>query len=173
MIRRGLLASAGAAAISGPARAAHELRPWPRDRMVPRWSVTDLDGRLWNTRTTAGQVLLLNFWASWCEPCRVEMPSLEWLLQRRAADGLRVLAVNHKEGAPAVSRFLAASPLALPVALDGDGDAARSFGVRVLPSTVLIDRLGRPHATLVGEFDWAGDEAQALLQPILGSARRS
>jgi thiol-disulfide isomerase/thioredoxin len=137
--------------------ASHEVRPWPPGRPAPSVTMTDLKGR----------AVLLNFWATWCEPCRAEIPSLELLAQRHEGQGLAVLAVNFKETRSTVERFLRASPLELPVVLDSEGAAASAWGVRVLPSTVLIDRRARPRGVVLGELNWAGSVARALVEPLL------
>lgn len=147
--------------------ASHEVRPWPPGRPAPSVTMTDLEGKSWTLADLKGRAVLLNFWATWCEPCRAEMPSLELLAQRHEGQGLAVLAVNFKETRSTVERFLRASPLELPVVLDSEGAAASAWGVRVLPSTVLIDRRARPRGVVLGELNWAGSVARALVEPLL------
>jgi thiol-disulfide isomerase/thioredoxin len=120
-----------------------------------------------------GRPVLLNFWATWCEPCREEMPSLQALARRHESDALAVLMVNYRESESTIRRFLERTPLALPVLLDRDGSAARDWTSRVFPTTVLIDRSGRPRHQVVGAVDWAGDDARQWLRELLagGSAR--
>jgi len=149
------------------ASAAHEVRPWPPGRPAPLRSMTDLDGKAWTLDDLKGRAVLLNFWATWCEPCRAEMPSLELLAQRYGEDGLAVLAVNFKESKSAIERFLRSTPIGLNIVLDTAGDAANAWGVRVLPSTVLIDRKARPRGVVLGELDWAGPVARALVEPLM------
>jgi thiol-disulfide isomerase/thioredoxin len=157
--------------LAAPARAAdgqgHVVRPWPRERPVPRLGLADLDGRSWELSALKGRPVLLNFWATWCEPCRAEMPSLDRLARRQAGEGLAVFAVNYQEGEARIREFLDAVHVSLPVLLDRDGVAARQWTPRVFPSTVLIDRSGQPLSTVIGEFDWGGAEAAALLGPLL------
>jgi thiol-disulfide isomerase/thioredoxin len=111
--------------------------------------------------------VLLNFWASWCEPCRQEMPSLEWLAVRRRDQGLQVMAINFRETDAAVRRFLEPMAFSLPVLRDRDGAAAKAFGVRVFPSTVLIDRRGRARSVVVGECDWESPAAERWLAAVI------
>ena len=175
--RRRLLGAAlgGTAAawfgLAAPARAAdgegHVLRPWPRERPVPRLGLADLDGRSWELSELKGRPVLLNFWATWCEPCRAEMPSLDRLARQQAGEGLAVFAVNYQEGEGRIREFLETVRVSLPVLLDRDGLAARQWTPRVFPSTVLIDRHGQPQSTVIGEFDWGSAEAAALLGPLL------
>lgn len=121
----------------------------------------------WSLAEAKGRPVLLNFWASWCEPCRAEMPSLELLAQRHEADGLLVLAVNHRETDAAIRRFLQAMPISLPIARDADGATSRSFGVRIFPTSVLIARDGRAAFSVIGELDWTGAQARQWIAPLL------
>ena len=114
-----------------------------------------------------GQVVVLNFWASWCEPCRAEMPSLELMAERHKGDRLQVLAVNFRETDGTIRRFLEQTDFSLPILRDADGAAARAWQVRIFPSTVVIGRDGRAAFTVVGEVDWGGAEARAWIAPLL------
>jgi thiol-disulfide isomerase/thioredoxin len=173
MQRRSLLRGLGSAAFAGAsgtslAQQGFELRPWRGPR--PALDLPDTTGRRWRLEALQGRVVLVNFWASWCEPCRAEMPSLEQLA-RRQRDDLEVLAVNFKESAGSVQRFLERTPLDLPVLLDEDGATARAHGVRVFPSTVVVDREGRGVLVVVGEMDWQGAAARELIEPLLARRR--
>lgn len=144
-------------------------RPWPAGRPTPPLALAAFEGPAWTMADARGQVLLLNFWASWCEPCRAEMPALELLAERHQADRLAVIAVNHRETDAAIRRYLAQWPITLPIVRDPDGAAARAYGVRVFPTTVVIGRDGRAAFTVVGEVDWTGAEARRWLAPLLKS----
>ena len=172
--RRQWLAAAGAAvavAVPGLARAAHIVRPWPANKPAPELALTDLDGKAWSLAALKGRPVLLNFWASWCEPCRAEMPSLELLQTRHEKAGLVILSVNYQEPLPKIRRFLEKLPFSLPILLDRDGEAAAAWTPRVFPSTVLIDRSGAPRSTVIGELDWLGDSARTLVDPLLAPAK--
>lgn len=150
---------------------AAQRRPWPARQPTPALTLPSHEGPPWTLAQARGKPVLLNFWASWCEPCRSEMPSLELLAQRHEAQGLQVMAVNFRETDSAVKRFVESTQLSLPILRDADGAAARAFGVRVFPSTVGIDRHGRTLFVVVGEVDWLGAQARQwtapLLQPLL------
>jgi thiol-disulfide isomerase/thioredoxin len=146
------------------------VRPWPKGRRAPRLELRDLDGQVFSLAAVKGRVVLLNFWASWCEPCRAEIPSLESLAKRYGNEGLSVVAINYQEGEAGIRRFLQGTPFMLPILLDGDGAAARAWTPLVFPSTVVIGRDGRPAFTVVGEADWTSDDAQRSITPLLGSA---
>ena len=168
--RRALLAGLGLAAAGWPAlqaRAGYLVRPWAAGRAAPRLELTDLAGEPWSLAAFKGRAVVMNFWASWCEPCRAEMPSLELLAQRHESDGLVVVAINYKEQVRAIRRFLEVQPVTLPILLDRDGAAAGAWTPRVFPSTVLVDRAGQPRQVVVGELDWTGAAARELVEPLL------
>lgn len=161
------LAGVAAVALPGMARAGHMLRAWPEGKAVPPFALTDLDGKTWSLAALKGQPVLLNFWASWCEPCRSEMPSLELLATRHERAGMVVLAVNSKEAASVVKRFLDVQPLTLPILLDRDGATTAAWTPGVFPTTVLIDRQGVPRHSVLGDLDWMGPVARELVEPLL------
>ena len=152
-----------------PAAAAHVVRPWPAGRPVPAFELADLNGKRWRLEPLLGQVVVLNFWATWCEPCRTEMPSLEAMAARRAGSGVTVLTVNYKEAPDVIRRFLERFPIKLPILLDADGDATFDWTPRVFPSTVLIGRNRVPLHIVMGDLDWSGPEASALLEPMIAA----
>ncbi len=139
---------------------------------MPSLALVDLDGRAWSLGSLAGRVVLLNFWATWCEPCRLEMPSLEAAARAHRDAGLVVLAVNYKETAATIRSFLERMPYKATILLDADGDAATEWTPRVFPSTVLIGRDGKPVATVMGDLDWTGSEALGLIEPLLASPHK-
>lgn len=169
--RRSLLSAALAAALPVRGAAESEWRPWPRGRRMPPLELERLDGTPWRLDEVRGRVLLANFWASWCEPCRDEMPSLARLARRHAADGLEVAAINYREARPTIERFVARLALDGPLVMlrDREGAAAAAWTPRILPSTVVFDRRSRPAGVLVGEIDWDGPEAAALVGPLLAA----
>lgn len=156
-----------AALVAAPALAQSVRKTWPAHKPTPALELPQLDGTTWRLAAERGRPLLLNFWASWCEPCQAEMPSLERLAQSQRETGLRVMAVNYKEGEPAVKRFLTKMPLQLPVVRDADGAAARAFDIHIFPSTVGVDRQGRVRFIITGEFDWGGAAGIEAIRPLL------
>jgi thiol-disulfide isomerase/thioredoxin len=149
-------------AASGP-----QAVPWPRRRPTPALALPAWEAPPFTLAAARGQVLLLNFWASWCAPCRDEMPSLELLAQRHQGDRLQVLAVNFRETDAAIRRFIDQTSLTLPILRDTDGAAAKAWQVRIFPTTVAIGRNGRAAFSVVGEADWTGPAARAWIQPLL------
>ena len=113
------------------------------DRRSPRYDVTTLDGARLTTESLRGKVVLVNVWATWCGPCRAEMPLLEQMYERHRDAGLVILGLSVDRGpVEAVRRFVRARGVGYPIAVVGpDGD--RPFGgVRGYPTSLLIDRGG-------------------------------
>ena len=144
----------------------YDVRPWPLSQPTPALTGTDLAGKVWRLADLRGQAVLLNFWASWCELCRAEMPALQALAQRYGPQRLVVLTVNFKESAPKVAQFVQTTALTLPVLIDPAGDIAQRWGVTIFPTSVLIAADGRVRQSIRGEVDWAGRSAEAWLQPL-------
>lgn len=151
-----------------PVRAqGHELLPWPATRPRPALDAIDIQGHQWQWPALRGRAVLINFWATWCEPCLAEMPSLAQLARQMGPDRLMVLAVNVKEPEARIQRFVQQTGLTLPVLADPAGELTRAWGVTVFPSTVLVGADGRVRGVLRGELDWTGAQAQALIRPLL------
>jgi len=169
--RRHFLLAAATLATARLAAAQSVRHDWPRRTPAPAITLRLLDGSTWSLAAQRGHPVLLNFWATWCEPCRQEMPALAQLAERERASGLRVVTVNHRESQATVQRFVETTSLALPVALDVDGAVAKRFDARAFPTTVAIDAAGRVRFVVMGECDWTAAPGRGWLDEVLG--RRS
>jgi thiol-disulfide isomerase/thioredoxin len=118
-----------------------------------------------------GRVVLLNLWATWCGPCRAEMPALDRLQAMHQGDGLAVLAVSvDKGGSAAVQHFFEQRGLRnLTPYLDANGATVRAFGARRIPTTLIIDRDGNVVGSLVGPKQWDSPDTAALVRRYLES----
>jgi thiol-disulfide isomerase/thioredoxin len=118
-----------------------------------------------------GRVVLLNIWATWCGPCRSEMPSLDRLQAQHRHDGLAVLTVSvDSDGSLAVRRFFEQSGIRnLTPYLDADNATARAFGAHAIPTTLLIGRDGKVIGSIVGAMEWDSPDAVALIRHYLES----
>lgn len=158
----------GACGLAGGARAqGHDITEWPRQAATPALDVLDMAGRRVSLADFKGRVLVLNFWASWCEPCRAEMPTLQQLPEVLGEDRVAVLGLNFKEGPRRIAQFTRAAGVTLPVALDPHGEAARAWGVKVFPTTILIDPAGRARQRIRGEVDWSSPQALGWIDALL------
>jgi len=149
-----------------PALAAPAAEPAPSagaaSDVAPDFTVTDLAGNTVQLSDYRGQAVVLNTWATWCGPCRSEMPDLETFALKYADQGLVVLAVNVGESAEQVAGFIQQEGYTFPVLLDPTGDAvAQLYSVRGIPTTFFIDREGRIVDMKVGAMSLADMEQRA------------
>ena len=131
---------------------------------VPPFSLSDINGRevSLDRILEKNDVVILNFWTTWCGPCRLEMPQLERLYQELSESGLGIVAINVGEGVDRVRSYLAEKPVSFTVLLDEDELVSAEYGVRAFPTTVVLDAQGKvqrsstglqPYlSTLVGEM---------------------
>jgi len=111
---------------------------------MPAYKVSMLDGSTFDVAAERGHVVLLNVWATWCGPCRYEIPALEKLHQKYGDRGFKVVGISIDEGeSQPVKQFVTDNAVRYPVALDPDGKAANLFQTSVIPTSVLIDRKGK------------------------------
>jgi len=133
--------------------------------MALEFSLPDLQAK---TQSLAkGDVILLNFWATWCPPCRQEMPSMVELSKEYAAKGLKVVAVSVDRDGKALNDFVKEYQLPFLVLHDVDSTVAESYGVYRYPETFLIDREGRVQAHLVGAIEWMSAPMRAKIEGLL------
>ncbi|MBU0492502.1 MAG: TlpA family protein disulfide reductase [Chloroflexi bacterium] len=149
-----------------PALAAPAIVPAPsagaEPEMAPDFALQDLAGKTVHLSDYRGQAVVLNTWATWCGPCRAEMPDLEKLSVTYADRGLVVLAVNVGESQEQVAAFIQEQGYTLPVLLDTTAEAvAYPYRVRGIPTTFFIDREGRIVDTRVGAMSLAEMEQRA------------
>jgi len=157
-----VLAALAFAAAAGAA----ELKPWTGGA-TPPLVLQDLNGRTHRLADYRGKVVLVNFWATWCEPCREEMPSIERLRQSLAGTPFEVLAVNIGEPRGRIERFLEKMPLGFPVLLDRDSSAAKAWKARVVPATFLVGPDGRIRYVHYGELDWSSEPVRKRVAELL------
>ncbi|HVO25333.1 MAG TPA: TlpA disulfide reductase family protein [Candidatus Margulisiibacteriota bacterium] len=135
---------------------------------APDFSLRDLDGHVRHLSDFRGKVVFLNLWATWCPPCRMEMPSMERLHQRLRGKDFVMLAVSEDEtGAAAVQPFIQEMGLTFPVLLDTEGTLPSRYGVTGYPETFLIDRGGRVVHHTIGPEDWDSESVYRFLLQLL------
>ena len=135
-------------------------RPIRSGQEAPNFEATDISGKSWSLRALRGRPVLINFWATWCEPCRKELPALEGLA-RRTKGRVTVLTVNVDENEEAAKSFFPKGTN-LPVLLDNQRQAAKRFGAEKFPETFLLDSRGQLQH-LFFQADWSGPAAEACL----------
>jgi len=160
------------AALAGTGAAAAEpaavLRPWPGQQATPPLALVGLDGQAWDLARLRGQVVVVNFWASWCGPCVAELPVLGGLARREAWRGkVAVVGVNYKESLDAIQAFISSHPIPYPVLRDRSGAAFKAWTAGVMPTTVIVDRQGRARWRSVGEVNAADTRLQDTIDALL------
>jgi thiol-disulfide isomerase/thioredoxin len=142
------------------------LKPWSGGA-TPPLALRDLEGKVHRLADYRGKVVVLNFWATWCDPCREEMPSMQRLQDKLAGKPFAILAVDYGEGAPRVSDFLKTVPVRFTVLLDRDTSAATAWKVKVLPTTLVIDPEQKVHFVAVGDIGWDSEPVENEIRKLL------
>ena len=148
----GVILSASAAELLGPA---------------PDFTLPARDGGQVALSELEGQVVLLNFWATWCGPCRQEMPHLEALYERYRDLGFTLLGVNVEEDSSGADKFLKETPVTFPILFDPKSQVSKSYDVIAMPSTVLIDRAGNMRFIHHGYQPGYENEYQTQIRALL------
>lgn len=134
---------------------ASELAPVVPARPIPATVLPGIDGKLHNLAQHRGKVILVNFWASWCPPCRAEMPSIWRLKQKLGSSRFEVIAINIGEDADTIKAFMPNKLLRdFVVLLDRQGQVSRTWDVEFLPATFVVDSEGRIQYVLHGAAKW-------------------
>jgi len=134
---------------------------------APDFTLEDLSGKRVSLKQFRGRVVFLNFWATWCIPCREEMPAMEKLHRELKDDGLEVVAVNFKESNQQVRKFFEELGLTFTALLDKDGEVSREYGVWSLPLSYFIDRRGEFVGKAIGSRNWDSEAARNFFLGIL------
>ena len=137
-------------------------------------SLEDLSGRTWRLSDLKGKVIFINFWASWCGACVLEMPAMQGLHEHLKDRDFVMLAVDLQEPPGQVKRFLDIYKLTFTALLDKDGEVSRSFGIRSIPTTFIIDKDGAMIGKALGPRDWNHSDSRALFEHLMAEepARR-
>lgn len=140
-------------------------------QQAPDYEARILDGDVLRLASLEGDVVLLNVWATWCIPCTREMPGLEELHRRYAAEGLRVIgaSVDRSSAEGQVRRFVQERDITFTILLDPDETVSARFRTIAVPETILIDRSGVIAYRWIGEFDPLADEVQNRIRTLLAA----
>ena len=128
---------------------------------APDFTLERMDGGTITLSELRGRVVMINLWASWCVPCRREMPAIDRVFQEKEEDGLIVLAVNstYQDSLEAASHFVEAFELSFPVLLDPDGAVSRRYRLQALPTTFFVDKQG-----IIREVVFGGNLDEPLIE---------
>jgi len=158
-----VLVAALSAALPSPAGELRRLDATP----APALELLDLTGATRSLADWRGQVVLLNFWAGWCQPCVAEMPGIQRLATQMRGRPFAVVTVNVAETQRRVEQTMARLGLDLPVLLDAEGTTFRDWDGKGLPTSLLIDRTGALRYIGLGPFEWDGAEAVTAIEGLL------
>ncbi len=145
----------------------NDLPGVPVSGVAPDFVLPDLSGKQVRLSELRGSVVLLNFWATWCPPCREEVPSLTRLQQLMAGTRFALVTIAVDEGgAAAVERFFNRTGQRLPTVLDSSGESVRLYGVTGIPETFVIDKQGMVVKKFIGPLDWSDPDMVAYLKQL-------
>ena len=135
---------------------------------APSFKLRNIKGNYESLESYRGEVVVLNFWATWCAPCRIEMPSFEKLYRRYRSEGVTVLAITlDKNSENKIKSFVDEYDLSFPVLLDEKGEAERLYPSMTIPFTYIIDRQGRIVARVDGAKNWESSETFEAIEYLL------
>jgi thiol-disulfide isomerase/thioredoxin len=132
---------------------------------APALKLADADGRERALSEWRGKTVVVNFWATWCEPCREEMPSLE-RMKARLGGKFDVVAVNVGESPERVARFTREVPVTFPILYDRESATAKRWKVRGYPTSYVVGPDGRIRYYFVGELDWSSEEIVRVIEGV-------
>jgi len=150
----------------GPLLDAMGILPPVKETEAPDFTLPDLAGTPRRLADFRGQVVLINFWATWCLPCRAEMPAMERIYQEMKNDGFTILAVNFAETAAQVEPFVKELRLTFPILLDQESQVVRQYRAFSLPTTYVLDRHGTVVGRAIGAREWDSADAKRLVRAL-------
>lgn len=143
------------------------LTVFPEPQPIPAIRLTSLDGKQLAVADLEGKYVFLNFWATWCPPCREEMPSIQRMSDELSGADFAVYAISVGETKATVQAFLKKTPYTFPIVLDPDGQISAMFAGRGIPTTFILDRSGRAIAGVVGARPWDTAEVFATFKALM------
>ena len=144
------------------------INPIKGDKRVPDFSLKDLTGKKVEIKQYKGKIIFLNFWATWCGPCKEEMPSLEVMHRQFKGENFVLMTISvDYEGLKPVQEFLNKQHYTFPVLLDPNGETLDLFEVKGIPTTFIIDKKGRVIGRAIGPRDWKSPEVFSLINLLV------
>jgi thiol-disulfide isomerase/thioredoxin len=150
---------------------ASDLKPLPV-RPAPALALPALDGGTVRLEQLRGRVVLVNFWAVWCPPCRKEMPSMARLVKKMGDRPFTILGVNVGESPEDIRAFLKQVPVNFPILLDAEGEHLKPWQVFAFPTSYVVDKRGQLRLGLFGSIEWDSAETLARLEALLDEPAR-
>jgi peroxiredoxin len=130
---------------------------------APDFDTVDLKGDIWSLSRLKGKVVFVNFWATWCSPCREEMPSMQRLYVKLPKDKFEMIALFNSDKEPAVKKFVSQLGLTFPILSDEFNFAGPKYGITGLPETFIVDKQGVIREKFIGPAEWDTPETMEML----------
>lgn len=146
-----------------------ELKVYQGDLTTPEIQLADMRGQQHSLTDYRGNIVLVQFWATYCTPCRTEMPTMNRLIEKMRGKAFRIVTVNMAESSAQVQRFLDEVPVDFPVLLDSDGSALGQWKVFAAPANFILDKNGKIIYTLYGAIEWDSEEIVEKLAALSDS----
>ena len=147
--------------------AAGQLKEYWGDLTSPEIELPDLKGRQHSLTDYRGNIVLVQFWATYCRPCRTEMPTMNRLIKRMRDKPFKIVTVNMAESPEQVYKFLQEVPVDFPVLMDSDGSVLSRWKVFAAPANFILDKQGKIIFTLYGEIEWDSDQIVGRLNALI------
>ena len=142
------------------------LTPLPDRPPAPDFVLMDMDGNQHQLSNYLGRVVIVNFWATWCPPCRAEMPSMQRAWEQLEKEGILMLGINVGEDEDTIFQFTANYPVAFPLLMDQDSKVINQWPVRGVPTTFVVDPKGRIAYRAIGGREWDDPELLVLIRAL-------
>jgi len=143
-----------------------------KGEIPPDFKLEDLQGREVSLKSYRGKVVLLNFWATWCPPCRKEIPSMVKLYESYKNKGLEIIGINlDKLDKSGIEKFSLEYNINFPILLDPTGKTAALYGITALPATFILDRNGKIQEKVAGGKDWSSEENLKIFETLLSEIK--
>ena len=142
------------------------LTPLPDRPPAPDFVLMDMDGNQHQLSNYLGRVVIVNFWATWCPPCRAEMPSMQRAWEQLEKEGILMLGIDVGEDEDTIFQFTANYPVAFPLLMDQDSKVINQWPVRGVPTTFVVDPKGRIAYRAIGGREWDDPELLVLIRAL-------
>ena len=142
------------------------LKPYNGKLSLPEFTLVDMQGSKHSLSDYKGNVVLVQFWATYCAPCRKEMPTMNNLIKKMAGKPFKIVTINMAESKQAVEKFINEVPVDFPVLLDSDGSVLSQWKVFAAPANFIVDKAGKVIFTLYGGIEWDSDEMVKKLSAL-------
>ena len=148
-----------------------EIKKIEIGKPAPDFVLQDVSGDTWKLSSLKGKVVFINFWASWCKPCRDEMPSMEALNKAMAGQPFQMLAIVFNDDLDTANRFARRLGVTFPVLVNPEPELTEAYMITGVPETFLIDADGILRHRFIGPYNWDTPEMRTLVQELLNSPK--